>query len=454
MRRTGARVTAAMVLALLAACSSDDSTEPPAPLLAPEQVAAVVQGTAATVTWSAVASAQSYRVQLTAATQTPLVQDVTGATTAVFQGLTPGVTYSVTVAAIRGTENQAGAPVTFRVPDPRNDLIASVTAALKTSLHGTSKGMQYWYERGDGFRASAGVNYSQLGCPGCHVYNEALTGVSKETPCLACHAATSNPAVANFDVVDNAKCMKCHSRQASEVSMNLPDVHRAAGMKCEACHTAAQVHGSGSASVNTMFDELKVECVSCHKAGGSAPAAPTNTAHSAHGNKLACQTCHMSGSVTCYNCHFKDELAGKKTAYAKYADWVFLGNYRNQVYPLNFQSVEYEGKTFNAWGPFHGHTITQNGRSCNACHGAPTVAPLVNGEKLVVTRWDAATGTMTHLKGVIPVPATYHSQFQFDYVTKNATGGWSFVETGPDASHMLYATPLTASQMNKLISLP
>ncbi len=57
--------------------------------------------------------------------------------------------------------------------------------------------------------------------------------------------------------------------------------------------------------------------------------------------------------VPCYNCHFQTEIdENRKLAYAKFRDWLFLGNFRGQVYPMNFQSVEYQDNTFIAYGPF------------------------------------------------------------------------------------------------------
>lgn len=137
-------------------------------------------------------------------------------------------------------------------------------------------------------------------------------------------------------------------------------------------------------------------------------------------------------------------------AFRRFADWLFLGNYRGKVYPLNFQSVEYGEETFNAWGPFHGHTITSEGRACNACHGNTNLATALT-DGLAVTSWNATTGTMSHVTGVIPVPPNYQSAFRFDYVTREVGGPWFFLETGPDNSHMLYSTPLTSSQVNSLL---
>lgn len=445
MRRSGSIV---LLTALVAVIACENSTDP-LPLDTPADVTASVNGATATVSWKAVEGVEAYVVDLTADTEAKRSQTVTS-TTATFTNLTLGVTYHAAVAAQRGSQIARAPELTFIVPNRRAELIAKYAAELPTSVHGTAKGMEYWYNQADGYGKQIGVEYSTLECKNCHVYNTKLSGTSATTPCLACHpASAADPLVANYDSVSYAKCMGCHSRQGAEIAMNLPDVHRAKGMNCGSCHNGAEIHGG--ADKNTMLETLSTQCQDCHKPGGTAPVAQSNASHNIHGAKLACQTCHMTGSVTCYNCHFNDEIVNKtKTAYKRFADWLFLGNYRGKVYPLNFQSVEYKGETFNAWGPFHGHTITADGRACNACHNSANVQEYFKTGKMVVTKWDEPTRQVLHMTGVIPVPADYASSLSFDYVTKLTGGAWSFVETGPDRTHMLYATPLTAGQMAKI----
>lgn len=332
----------------------------------------------------------------------------------------------------------------------RDSLIAKITREFPLSLHGTAKGMRFWYEASSGFRTQTGVQYDRLTCVGCHAYNSALTGVPSNQPCLACHTeVVGQPGVPNYDAVDQNKCMKCHSRQAAEIAMNLPDVHRAAGMKCSECHTSGEMHRGITAT--TMFDAMEARCENCHMNGEASTSTqiPGTPSHRRHGNRLDCQSCHMSGSVTCVNCHFEDDVTkATRTAYKRFADWLFLGNWNGEIRPLNVQTVEYQGKTFNAWGPFGGHTITAVGRSCADCHGNPNML----ATSLQVTKWNPTTKTMDHLSGVIPVPWDYATRLKFDFVAKNLDGTWSYLKSGADRSQMLYATPLTPDQMQQLMT--
>ena len=46
---------------------------------------------------------------------------------------------------------------------------AGPAATLPTSLHGTSGGMQWWYEQDDGAGQLFGIPYADTGCGNCHV---------------------------------------------------------------------------------------------------------------------------------------------------------------------------------------------------------------------------------------------------------------------------------------------
>lgn len=347
-------------------------------------------------------------------------------------------------------DDGAADDLTEPVVDSAAMMIAEIQEGFPNSLHATAAGMRDWYDHPDGFGAMIGVDYETLPCGNCHV---PPTG---EGACATCHDDVQ-AAAAGTEVMDtDVTCVKaCHGRQRSEIGMGLPDVHREAGMDCTDCHTSEEIHGDGEADA-TMFDEgvLTTSCDDCHVAGGGAPLPPDTRAHRVHGDDLSCQSCHMANGVSCYNCHFADEVENhKKVAYTKFADWVFLGNYRGQVYPMNFQSVEYQGQTYNAWGPFHGHTITQQGRDCRGCHINENVLEYGAEGELKVVHWDADQNKLVNLEGIIPVPPDWSTSLLFDYVTKDGDGsGWRFLETGPDKSHMRFATPLTSSQMDELMT--
>lgn len=425
----------------------------------PTILSVTTDGSRATVTWSEVPGADGYRVDLKNEVEAPRVLLVpTGVTTALFDDLTPGSRYEVAVSARRNGQSgrwdtQQFVPATGDDPPEtaRDSLIARITAELPHSLHGTAGGMKLWYEAPTGFGARSGVPYSALTCGGCHSFNSTLTGVPSTQPCLACHTELAGqPGKVNYDSVDAAKCLECHSRQAAELAMNLPDVHRAAGMTCSSCHTAAEVHGTGAQPA--MFYALATRCEDCHvdRRVDTAPGVPYSPAHLTHSGNVSCDACHMSGSVTCVNCHLEDDVTKQqRVAYKRFADWIFLGNWRDQVRPLNVQTVEYQGKTFAAWGPFHGHTIVAAGRICTDCHGGANIGPTT----LRVTRWNDETKSMDHLTGVIPVPADYAARLIFDFVVKNPDGTWTYLKTGADHSQMLFATPLTARQLGRLSHL-
>ena len=438
---------------LVAACSDGITREEV--VGTPTILSLTTEGPTATVKWSVVPGADGYTVKLAADAESLRTREVAaGTTSTVFENLTPERPYEVAVAARRNGRTGGWDSERFTSPpgEPvltaRDSLIASITAQLRYTIHGNAGGMRYWYDSPTGFGAQSGVPYSALTCGGCHAYNSALTGVPSDQPCLACHTEVAGkPGVPDYDSVDQAKCLKCHSRQAAEIAMGLPDAHRSAGMTCADCHTAAEVHSNGAQT--TMFVALTTQCEDCHVNGRNpaAPKLPYDASHLTHSGRVGCQSCHMSGSVTCVNCHLDDDLTKQqRVAYKKFADWIFLGNWRGQVRPLNVQTVEYQGHTLAAWGPFNGHTIVPTGRVCTDCHGSANVL----ATSLDVVRWNDATKTLDHLTGVIPVPPDYATRLRFDFMVKNPDGSWSFLESGAGRTQMLFATPLTQWQMGRL----
>jgi hypothetical protein len=311
--------------------------------------------------------------------------------------------------------------------------------SVPISLHGTADGMGYWYQASlGGYEKLTGIPYKHLQCGKCHV---GPGGNQGQHICLDCHSDTRP----GEELVSVTKCLSCHSRQASEIQMGVPDVHRAAGMECWDCHSHQEIHGDGQA-YNSFLETPSPRCEDCHKT------VPSSQAHTVHGNKLNCASCHMATATTCYNCHFDTEIKqGKKDAYRKVNGWQFLANYRGQVYPFNFQSVEYEGKTFVAIGPFSGHTITKAARPCADCHNGPAMQELAATGKIQIAKWDPATNQLVFRKGVVPIPMTFKTTLQFDFVDKvTGTTTWRFLESGADDMQMLFGTPLTDAQMNKL----
>jgi hypothetical protein len=307
---------------------------------------------------------------------------------------------------------------------------------LPTSLHGTARGMAHWYQAAQGgFETLTNIPYEQLSCGNCHV--DAQT-------CQPCHGS-SEPATG--DVITET-CLNCHGRQQAEIAASVPDVHRSAGFQCMDCHTSREIHGDGQAYDSFLDSPPGATCAGCH-----GTAISTGPHHAVHGDKLSCEACHVGQAVTCYNCHFQTEVdEGRKLAYGRFRNWVFLGNWNGQVYPMNFQSVEYQNSTFVAYGPFYGHTITRQGRACAACHDNAAIREYEQTGQIDVVSWDAGTQRLVPRTGVIPVPPNYQAAFQFDFATTQDGRLWTFLKSGVDASHMLRGSPLTAQQMQRLAS--
>jgi thiosulfate/3-mercaptopyruvate sulfurtransferase len=103
-------------------------------------------------------------------------------------------------------------------------------------------------------------------------------------------------------------CAGCHGGRVAAEYMGQyegfpADVHFAkAKMGCIDCHTAAQLHGAGSATATTRFAvATRPKCVDCHPA--AAPGKSAVRPHNVHGAKLSCQTCHGGIGKSCVNCH-------------------------------------------------------------------------------------------------------------------------------------------------------
>jgi hypothetical protein len=321
-----------------------------------------------------------------------------------------------------------------------------------TSLHATGSGMQYWYEQPDGFGAYTGVPFSVLSCGGCHANNPSFQA-EPGNPCSACHrSADGRPLTPARGTVPQSACLQCHSRQAAEIALDLPDVHRRWGFQCKDCHSGHEVHGDGS-TYRSMFDKQgrdEVECRTCHTTIAA------SRSHDIHARTVACQSCHMRTSVTCVNCHFEAEVSdNRKMAYGRVTGWQFLGNWNGKVHPFNFQSVKYGELTFVAYAPFTGHTITQKGVGCAACHQSAALAEYLATGRIDVVRWDAGSQRLVPITGVVPIPPDWATSIRHDFVTfvgadRSNQAAWQFLGNGPDYAQMLYGEPLTRAQLDRL----
>jgi hypothetical protein len=334
-----------------------------------------------------------------------------------------------------------------------------------TSLHATRTGKAWWYSKDNGgFETLTNIPMSSLACQKCHAATYAngqpVDNATYVPSCNDCHD------FAQGTTVKQATCLGCHSRQNAEINLSasnpiFKDVHRDKGFTCTSCHTKQEMHGDGNA-YKSMHDPgaFQVNCEKCHTQLSS------NTAHSVHATTIACNACHSQTVTSCYNCHFETEVQADKKRYygpPPINGFVMLVNKGGKVTTASFQSLANAGKTFYAIGPFHGHTITKNGRACTDCHNNQIVRDYNQTGKINVARWDTTTKKIVNTKGVIPVPPNWKQALQLDFVnyTGNVTDPtspldptkWVFVKSGADLNQMLYAEPLTAAQMAKL-SIP
>jgi predicted CXXCH cytochrome family protein len=417
-----------------------------------------------TLTWNVEPMATSYRAELVGGTADLSSDLAAGATQAVFtatdDGLEDGVTYDATVYAI----NDVGESASNTVEVATNFFMWDEW--FPTSLHETGAGKTTFYNTvpNEGFERFTDVSYAELACQGCHSAASGLAPVSGRT-CDRCHD-TADPQLG--DVVNTSwtdgVCLGCHSRQTLEVNLGYSDVHRSMGFDCMSCHSLEDVHGDGNEYDGLMdVGAIDAACTNCHNAESGF----THPAGDPHGGAVACASCHAQSAVTCNNCHFEAQvppITGKFFFTPPAHNWMWLGNRlkrdgsgETEVYPVNYQSVEYEDATFVAFGFYTPHTIG-TGRTCSDCHnnmgGTNPAIVQYNAEGIIdVAKWDDVAKTMTYPTGVVPMPADYLTSLKFDFVT-TADGGttWSFLKAGADSIQVLdfWMTPLDTDQMSSL----
>ncbi len=321
------------------------------------------------------------------------------------------------------------------------------------SLHTMRKGMETWYvaENG-GFEGLTGVPYDELACKDCHRSDQP----NWEAPnCKDCHE-TNDPET------EQETCLKCHGRQAAEINTHqLTDVHRDAGMGCVDCHDFDDIHDDG-VEYDSMFDPgtMDAKCEDCHTS------VPDNSYHGLHDGTVDCSACHTQTVVSCYNCHFDSEVAGKgKVAYGQFKDWKFLLNRDGKAYPGNIQALKF-GKiedgtdaTFVVIAPYYSHSVARKAVDCDDCHGSELLNEYLSTGMIQVVKWNTGTRKLEQATGIIPVPPDYETALQFDFVDWDGVTRdqddkpvWTFFKSTTDAFHMIekYGAPLTNAQINAL----
>ncbi len=312
------------------------------------------------------------------------------------------------------------------------------TDLFDSSLHHTSRGMGFWYDRKNGgLEILTGVPYSRLGCRNCHAAS-----------CDTCHRTVveGKPAYSTKAARDQALCLKCHGREAAvmkaDKAQGQEDIHVSKGLQCMDCHTGRDVHGDGTEYASMKeAGALSPKCETCH------PKVGESVAHTIHGGKLDCKACHVRQVVSCTNCHFETLLRTGQRVAVPVSGWLFLMNSGGKVTSANMQTfVAGEKKTFLMFAPQFSHSVGRSGRPCEACHG--TDGALAARSKRVRLLW-LENGAVRQARGVIPVAAGA----KYDLVFQDFRDGtWSVIENPaePLVQYAGYGEPLSDAQVAKL----
>jgi hypothetical protein len=321
-----------------------------------------------------------------------------------------------------------------------------IAKIYKSTLHYTGEGMRSFYNAKDGFSSMTGIPYDRLGCKKCHA-----------TTCLKCHGGKKDGALSfsTEKAKEKATCLQCHVRAGAMINLDkktgVKDVHAECGMQCSQCH---KIHPAKEQSFVSMRQPgaMKAACENCHKEGGTAPAPDVKIkGHKKHLKKLHCNACHVSNTISCYNCHFDEFLRTKKKKgnfLAPVKANVFLLNYQGKVTSGNIQTLVSKGRKFIAYAPYFTHSIRAKGRACNECHGVEAAVLLKAGKKLPVMTYE--NGKVVMRKGIIPV---FPDLLQFLFFDKK-DGEWVLIENDekPAVQFVGYGEPLTLKQIKRLAS--
>jgi hypothetical protein len=282
----------------------------------------------------------------------------------------------------------------------------SVQEKLETSLHNTTRGMEYFYSSAQGgFEALTGVPYDDLSCKNCHV---------DPAGCMDCHEncnGTGTP--------DDSDCGVCHGRQNAEQARGLTDYHRDVGnLKCADCHGADDVHGDGM-MYSSMLEPgaIKSQCSDCH----DADTLPENAFHNNHKDTFECSACHMQSVVSCLNCHFDSEVDNnQKIALSQVINWKFLIKRMpsGKIDAANVMTLIYRDTLAHVvFAPYYGHTIDKNATmTCGDCHASSALQEYNTSGEINVVTWDGSKLVQGHT-GTIPIPPDWETSMKFDYAT-------------------------------------
>jgi hypothetical protein len=112
----------------------------------------------------------------------------------------------------------------------------------------------------------------------------------------------------------------------------------------------------------------------------------------------------------------------------------------------NFLSYVYQGKTMITFAPWFSHSVTKEGRPCEACHAAPLVREAAAG-RVRAFWWE--DGAVSGAKGVIPVV----DGVRWDVAWLDRADGKWIPLADPPAPLVNYSgwcSPLTREQLERL----
>ncbi len=182
----------------------------------------------------------------------------------------------------------------------------SIAARDKNSLHTQGFGQKHMVARRGGFPSYE--NYPDAlkkgydkNCGKCH------------SSCGECHVMRPRQAGGGFLAAHNFQkspdmrqnCTACHSARVAnayfgEAAGSRPDVHymKLPGGQCTNCHTADEMHGTGTKYTQRYSVPNQPKCENCHQDKQTA-----NNYHNMHWDTISCQSCHSQDYQNCASCH-------------------------------------------------------------------------------------------------------------------------------------------------------
>ena len=178
---------------------------------------------------------------------------------------------------------------------------------------------------------------------------------------------------------------------------------------------------------------------------------------------IDCAACHAQSLLSCDSCHFETEIdLHFKRFYGPPPrhGFVYLVNgERGKVTTASTQSLTFGDQAFITFAPFFAHTITAAGRHCEDCHASEKVLEYFDTGTIRAVEF--ADGALSGPSGLIPIPPDWKESLLYDYARYipedlSATDppfvaeNWEKLEPAEELRQMLFATPLTAEQMESL----